>query len=279
MENIDNIINFTEKLKVPEGRSKDDIWAELQQKIEKGAKKEQKPIIKQAFFQYSIAASITILFGMFFLMNMNKTTEIIVNAGQINTIFLPDSSEVIINSVSKLSYKSNNWGKDRIVNLNGEAYFKVQKGSTFIVKTQKGIIQVKGTIFNVFCRDNTLEVKCTEGTVLVDIKNNKTIELNKNEGVKFGINNEIQNLNLTKSNSNLWTNGQFYFENTELKCVFKELERQFNIKIKFPEESNRYFTGYFTNKDLNQALKMICKPMKLNFKIEENNQVTITTIH
>ena len=279
MENIDNIINLTEKLKVPEGRSKDDIWAELQQKIEKGAKKEQKPIIKQAFFQYSIAASIIILFGMFFLMNMNKTTEIIVNAGQINTIFLPDSSEVIINSVSKLSYKSNKWEKDRIVSLNGEAYFKVQKGCTFIVKTPKGNIQVKGTIFNVFCRDNTLEVKCTEGTVLVNTKNNKTIELNKNEGIKFGTNNEIQNLNLTKSNSNLWTNGQFYFENTDLKYVFKELERQFNVKIKFPEESNRYFNGYFTNKDLKQALKMICKPMKLNFKIKENNHVIITTIH
>ena len=72
-----------------------------------------------------------------------------------------------------------------------------------------------------------------------------------------------------------WRQGRFYFENIELNLVFKELERQFNVNIILPETDNKYFTGEFNNKNLADALDIICIPMDLNYEIDNNNKITV----
>ena len=63
-------------------------------------------------------------------------------------------------------------------------------------------------------------------------------------------------------------NGEFYFEESSLLLVFEEFERQFNVQIEYTKTENRKFTGYFSNNDIETALKIICKPMKLNYEID-----------
>jgi Fe2+-dicitrate sensor, membrane component len=66
---------------------------------------------------------------------------------------------VNLNSSSQLSYSKNKWDSKREVTLNGEAFFKVSKGSTFDVITLNGKVSVLGTQFNVKQRENYFEVK------------------------------------------------------------------------------------------------------------------------
>ncbi len=278
MEKKEKIINHIENLKVPEGRSKSEIWTELQKKMEADTVKSKKFLIKQPVFYYSVASIVIVFFSLLFILSYNNTSEIFVHAGQKEIVFLPDGSEVVINSVSKLLYSKKEWKDERVVELEGEAFFKVKKGSDFTVRCINGSVKVTGTIFNVFSRRNTLEVKCTEGAVSVHSKSGKTIFLKENQLVNFRPdNNSGEVLNLNNSNTDLWTNGQFYFQNKSLDNVFDELERQFNMKIQFDSKSERVFNGYFNNKDLDQALKMICKPMGLEYQIENNSLVLITT--
>jgi ferric-dicitrate binding protein FerR (iron transport regulator) len=72
-----------------------------------------------------------------------------------------------------------------------------------------------------------------------------------------------------------WRNGEFIFSDTPLNEVFMELGRQFNIKIKAQSHEGRIYTGRFSNKNLQEALQLICLPMGLTYRIENDSSVVI----
>src|SRR5690606_18122735 len=92
--------------------------------------------------------------------------------GEVKTILLPDSSEIILNANSTLSYATHwNKSKAREVFLSGEAFFKVQEKpvasgyAKFVVHTGNLDIEVLGTQFNVHHRRNKTQVVLNSGKV------------------------------------------------------------------------------------------------------------------
>ena len=74
-----------------------------------------------------------------------------------------------------------------------------------------------------------------------------------------------ENIDLKKALA--WQSGEYYFDRAPLKDVTEELERQFKITILSDHDfSGRYYSGYFTNKDLPEALKMVFLPMGLDYE-------------
>lgn len=83
------------------------------------------------------------------------------------TFELPDGSQVALNQYSTISYDSE--FSTRVVELDGEAFFKVKSGSSsFKVITNSGEIKVLGTAFNVKTDEKHFEVDVAEG--LVELK-------------------------------------------------------------------------------------------------------------
>jgi ferric-dicitrate binding protein FerR (iron transport regulator) len=86
---------------------------------------------------------------------------------------LPDGSRVKLNANSELSL-AKDWeiGENRKVYLTGEAFFEVKKipetGAKFSVICKGINIEVLGTSFNVFSRDEETEVYLEEGQVKLD---------------------------------------------------------------------------------------------------------------
>jgi ferric-dicitrate binding protein FerR (iron transport regulator) len=269
------IANHSSNLEVPKGRSKEQIWNELQGKIQSDVAMSKKPKLRSIFY-YSAAVAVLFL-GVLIFINASANEELIVKVGEHKKISLPDGSEVMINSVSKLSYSVKKWQKERLVQLEGEAFFKVKKGSRFTVESANGKVEVKGTVFNVYSRAKLMEVKCTEGIVAVSSNANQTVLLKENQGVKFvSGKKEMELFELGTVNKNLWLAGQYYFSNEHLENVFHEMERQFAVKIEFADNGKRTFSGYFSNKNLEQALQMVCSPMDLKFEIKQNAQVVVS---
>ena len=64
-----------------------------------------------------------------------------------------------------------------------------------------------------------------------------------------------QSFSLMKAAS--WRTGQFYFTNEQLSKVFDELGRQYNVNISTCKIDNRFYTGFFSNKSLKEALELI----------------------
>lgn len=205
-------------------------------------------------------------------------TSIKTEVAQTETFSLPDGSEVALNSGSKITYNKKNWDDSRELSLIGEAYFKVTKGNKFSVKTAEGTVSVLGTQFNVSARDGLFTVACYEGLVSVAFNDN-LIKLPA--GKKVQIENGKLTVNETTENqSPVWLQHESSFENVPLKMVIKELERQFVVKITLKNVNlEKRFTGSFTHKNLELALKSICEPLQMTYKINSNGAVTIDAKH
>tara|TARA_R110000868_G_scaffold21640_12_gene89880 strand:+ start:24717 stop:25625 length:909 start_codon:yes stop_codon:yes gene_type:complete len=216
-----------------------------------------------------IAAVVVLLVtgSYFYLNSLDETIK--TDLAQNDTLLLPDTSEVILNAESKISYNKNNWDSQRNVTLEGEAFFKVAKGKKFTVETSNGLVTVLGTQFNVENRKGFYEVTCYEGLVSVTFKGN-TIKL------PFGssflvINNEVIAAEGPKNSFPSWMNNESSFKSIPLVFVLKEFERQYNIKVETKNiDTNTLFTGSFTNKQIELALKSICLPNQIKFKLEKN---------
>jgi len=217
-----------------------------------------------------VAAVIAVLLaGSYFYINTldeNVTTEF----AERSEVVLPDDSEIFLNAGSQISYSEKGWDKNRNIDLQGEAFFKVAKGKKFTVSTDHGTVSVLGTQFNVENRKGFFEVTCYEGLVSVT-HNNKELKLPAGNSFLV-IDGKIVSTGTPNGNSPSWMNNESSFESIPLKYVFAELERQFNIQVSIENiDTNLLFTGSFNNTDLKMALKSISTPSQTRFKIDGDN--------
>lgn len=91
----------------------------------------------------------------------------VITTDSIKVLFLPDSSKVILNAHSLLSYAKEFRDSTRACDLTGEAFFEVERsGRPFIVHAGGALVKVLGTAFNVKADEgNKVEVVVAEGKV------------------------------------------------------------------------------------------------------------------
>jgi len=237
---------------------------------------EQKPVKKLHWFKplLKVAAVFVVGISLYFSLFYNPITQIQTASTEQKTIELPDASTVTLNALTEISYSKSKWDDDREVSLNGEAFFKVAKGSVFEVITSEGSVTVMGTQFNVKQRDGYFEVKCFEGIVRVTSNNNSKKLL---AGDTFRIYDSQLSFDTTSFQEPQWINNISSFKGIPLKEVLAELERQYNIEIVYDSLNlNRLFTGGFINNNLENALKSITVPMDISFKMEASNRVRLS---
>lgn len=190
----------------------------------------------------------------------------------LDEILLPDSSVVLLNAESKIRFSHKQWNKERNVELMGEAFFKVKKGSTFHVISTQGTVSVLGTEFGVKDRNNYYEVICYSGKVEVNAPQT-TIILEPHSVFRI-INGKEERLDVSETYEPAWIKGESSFSSVPLFLVLNELERQYQVKVESNNiELNHLFTGSFTHTDLNLALESITIPVGLNYEIKENEIV------
>jgi len=235
--------------------------------------KKQQPKVKKLNFQlaYKVAASVAII-AMAFYFFSTKTTVYATQFAEKTSFELPDNSKVNLNADSKITFKEKNWKNSRNLNLQGEAFFSVKKGSKFTVNTKLGSVSVLGTKFNVIVRDNYFQVTCYRGLVSAKYKN-KTIKVPA--GTSFKVNNNQSGKTFAISDSlPSWIKNFSSFKSMPYHFVIEELERQYKIKIAYnPNLANTLFTGNFTHTNLTTALKAVTVPLNLTFKTVSDHKV------
>ena len=113
-------------------------------------------------------------------------------------------------------------------------------------------------------------MECYEGRVRVNY-GNKEVVLTAGESVDgiLGTLGDKQNITHEKP---LWTTGNSKFKLEPTSEVFKEVERQYDVKVISPK-LNRPFNGGFPHNDLESALNLICKPMNLTYRISADKKI------
>jgi transmembrane sensor len=235
--------------------------------------------------------------------------EVVAPRGSKAKLLLPDGTIVWLNADSKVNYGTDFNKKTRDIFLEGEGYFEIAKNpdKPFIVNTASLRIKALGTTFNVrsYPDENTVEATLIEGKVDLEriLGNNegeKLLTLKPNQKAIYYITNEKTEPDLADNNkkdnvvapppdenktkivldeevnteiSTSWKNDKLSFENETFQDLAVMLERRFDVKIHFLDESiKKYrFSGKLSNIIIDQALSAMQFTSQFYFFINEND--------
>ena len=251
------------KAKVPAGKGKQVIWDQIEDHIDEG---EQRTTFKR-WPVLGIAASVALIVTFLFVLPSKDASDPLVSYRTLQAeqakIELPDGSLVEMNANSELTFEKD-W--NRKVTLTGEAFFEVKEGSLFEVATPTGVIAVLGTSFNVFARQDELEVACKTGKVAVHIPSKDFEEaISPGEAILFKAD-TVKKMQYIPELIGKWNQGEFYFNGRLLTEVIEELQRQFDIDVQVADSLDQKFTGFFSSSDVETALDMVCLPLDLTYE-------------
>ncbi|AUP80399.1 FecR family protein [Flavivirga eckloniae] len=219
-----------------------------------------------------VAAILAVCFGLYYYTTTLDTT-ISTEFAQKTTIDLPDASSVSLNAKSLLVFNKKDWKHNREVELDGEAFFKVAKGSSFKVKTKTGFVTVYGTQFNVKHWKNYFEVICYEGLVGVTYNSQET-KLNPGDSFLI-IDGKIIAKEKENRSSPSWLNNESTFKSLPYKTVITEFERQYGVDITTLNiDTEQLFTGSFAHDNIDVALKSITLPLRVTYS-KTNNTIIL----
>ena len=148
---------------------------------------------------------------------------------------LPDGSKVWLNAASSLHFPTAFVGKERRVEISGEAYFEVAKNKSmpFIVSVNGSEIQVLGTHFNVMAYNDEDAVKTTllEGSVKFASGNNSSL-LKPGQQAQLTTEGQVKVVSDVDVDEVVaWKNGMFDFEDASLGTVTRQLSRWYDVDI------------------------------------------------
>jgi transmembrane sensor len=270
-------------------QAKERIYNIVQRKI--GAQQYKQNL---RFWQYVAAASVAIILsigGLYFIRPgiFSSNSKAVANIETISSngikskIVLSDGTIVDLNSRSSLSYPAVFNGKERVVQLNGEAYFEVAKDKhhPFIVKTGMMNIKVLGTHFNVnaYNNDDKTIVSLMEGAVNIEklntaSKRTESITLLPNQqAILDKASDAISVQNVNASLFALWKEGQYYFENENFVEIARKLERGFNVSINITSVKleKEVFSGVFDKgESIQRILDIMKKHRDFDYKYKDN---------
>jgi len=234
---------------------------------------------------YKIAAACIVFFtlaGMIYFVNNSNAplvehilvTEVVKKnpKGQKLTTYLPDGSKVILNSQSTIRYKTPFTGNERLIELEGEAFFEVMKDTLlpFRVLSEDVSITALGTSFNVNSKNkNQVEVVLVTGKVKVSKDPNHLVILNPGKSAIVNQSGEIEVHEFNYLDKVGWKDGVLAFNDDSLSEIIMKLENWYGVEfIPVGElENNFHYTGTYENETLEEVLHGISFVHHFKFNI------------
>jgi len=268
-ETIEKIAHYSAHLATPKVDAREALASLKSRNLTK-----KEPKVRTLNFRtfFKVAAAVAVVLTSAYFLFFNTTQSFETGIAQTKSFNLPDNSEVLLNASSKITFNEKKWDEKRDLTLEGEAYFQVQKGKTFSVKTADGVVKVLGTHFDVKQRNNYYEVSCFEGLVSVTY-NNATVKLPPGKTFRV-INKQIEKTDDFDAQTPSWLQKESSFTRIPLNQVIAELERQYDIKIEtLGVDTSKLFTGSFTHTNQKTALESITIPLQLSYRIKGKNVI------
>jgi transmembrane sensor len=235
-------------------------------------------------FISKVAAVLLVLAGIIYVVKYTRHTSTapvtFATKQQKQTFYLPDSSLVVLNKNSSLSYSPGFNEKNRVVNLTGEAFFEVKKaaGQTFTVYSGNTQTQVLGTSFTVTAHKDKTEVQVVSGKVAFSARENpEATRVLLTPGLKAVADSsgQISKAPITDENFLAWKNNKLVFNNTSMQEVIATLRQYFDVRIEVTDGRllECRFTGTYDNPDLQQIIDVLVVSVDLTYS-QKNGHYT-----
>lgn len=217
----------------------------------------------------SVAALFVMAFGAMVVFNTMNTTSITAEDG-VTFASLEDGSSIWLDEGSSISYKRG-FGKDhRDIQLDGKAFFDVERNEkvAFNISSNDINVSVLGTSFTVDTRNDNNIVAVKSGKVAVTAKDNQ-ITLTANEKAIFK-NDEFIEETATIEDV-IWRNSNLSFNNAPLEQVVADINLFHDNKIVLG--NNQHLDCPFTARSLAKApFENIIKVLESAYDIEADHQ-------
>ncbi|WP_303180466.1 FecR family protein [uncultured Butyricimonas sp.] len=186
------------------------------------------------------------------------------SSGCFYQLCLSDGTRVWLNAESRLRYPSVFPEGERVVELQGEGFFKVAHDASrpFKVKVGDLVTEVLGTEFNV--RAYSIEdthVTLLQGSVRVTDKVSAAeAVIRPGEDAFLREDGSFEIKNVDTDSFYLWIEGYFYFDNESLAEIMRELCRWYGVRVVFRDETFMHLRLHFlAERDLpvDNALKLL----------------------
>jgi transmembrane sensor len=267
------------------------VWEKIVMAIEEKEKADSQRRLKMYTWGMKVAAVllVALLFSNLFFIRKTffpggngSLQTISVPMGARSNITLPDGSTAWLNSGSTLSF-STVFGKERLLTLEGEAYFEVVKNKApFILSTSYGNVQVTGTAFNVkaLTAEGQFETTVEEGFVLITSPQTK-----KSASLKAGDHARLEGdqWKLRKVETDLytsWKDGKIIFRKEFLPDVAGRLERWYNVQIQLdddPRLERIHYTGTLEMESFSEVLELLKITASINYTYNDKTRVIFIT--
>lgn len=193
--------------------------------------------------------------GGYLLYTSTKPIEVFAAYGEEKHLLLPDRSEVWLNAGTTLRYPRKFSKENRVIYLDGEAYFSVEKDESrpFIVETEMLTVKVLGTQFNIKAysgeekavttlKSGKVEVHTPAGSPQTLVPNDQLILHTGSSAVEV--------VKVAPAETDSWRRGELIFVNASFREICQTLEKRFKVTI--TDRTEDAYTQLYTVKFLKE---------------------------
>lgn len=213
---------------------------------------------------------------------LTRPMVVYTQVGERSQAVLPDGTKVWLNSSSRVEYAASFFSRKRRVKMDGEAYFEVShdRHAPFVVSTNGLDIRVLGTRFNIRNNEDKhlITTVLLEGSVEASVTGERGTALRLHPSQQLTFDTDTKSMLLTDiptaERSINWIYGRFSFEHNTLEEIAEELNRYYNVDIRFKDDALRQlrFSGDFQVDDgIYHIMSVLQLTYKFNYRIVDND--------
>ena len=272
---------LTANAEIPEV-DEEQAWLKLKLRMHEDASQTKEaeiiPLTSGKSFPFlRVAAGISILLlisSLVYFFNINEKAIKYVAGNEQMEVYLPDSSKVILQPNSLLSFSESDYAKEsRSMELSGEAYFDVRRNesSPFIVSVSKSQVQVLGTSFRIKQNSSSVQVAVITGKVELRSKESNRAKQILTPGLEGILNESEGNISVDSISTEelgYQLHRTLVFEETDLKQVCKTLSGIFHADVSLSTSNLELclLTATFKNQSLSEILEIVASTFNLELK-------------
>ena len=187
---------------------------------------------------------------------------------------LPDGSRVWLDAASSLRFPTAFTGKERMVELTGEAYFEIEPKAAqpFLVKTNGVKINVLGTSFNVMAYGDEDAVRTTlvSGSIRVAAPGQQKLAT---PGEQLSWTRGEASLRVSKPDMRqvlAWKQGEFRFDGLTISAIMRQIARWYDVDVEFrgPQPANEFSGVIPRKKEASELLTVLEQTDEVHFELQ-----------
>src|SRR5690554_43251 len=287
VEQIKNLYNLSDNLRKQKEVDASSGWNKVSRRIKRATFRE-----KAWNFTRSAAAILLPLFLLhqFVVQPMLERipAEMITLSsapGIVTKAVLPDGSKMWLNAQSELTYPVRFSGKERTVELSGEAYFKVKANPTnsFNVKIPGDIVvSAFGTEFNINAYSDEPDYQVTLAQGNVEVETARSLKNELLAGQKAILTPQTGEMNIVQADTYVetaWKDGKMVFRREKLETIAQKLSRKFGVIIRLEGDTLKdyEYTATFTDETLEDILELLRRSAPITYSIVKQEQLDNST--